>query len=206
MFAFIATWWFWIVFVEVIFVFAVLAYDKGTAATISLLVFGALLYWLGDVDFITFFKENPSYLVYGALIYFPVGALWSTFKWFMFVLDRKTHYKEFKREFLNDHKLNGLQVTVPMNQRSVDNNLITKEVLEHWKNFCRPRAHQMEIPQVREHKYNIMRWMGYWPFSMIWTLISDFVRRVSRAIYNAIRDMLQAISDRVFADMKEDLK
>jgi hypothetical protein len=199
---FIATWWFWIAVVELIFLFAVLAYDKGWAAGVSLPIFGVLLYWLGDVDFITFFKENPSYLVYGALIYFPVGAAWATFKWFMLVSDKKTKYKESKADFLRRYNITDFNIS--MSEKSVNDGILDQKVLDAWKVTCRSYPYDLQIPQAREYKYHIMRWLGYWPFSVVWTVISDFVRRISKAIYNAIHGALQAISNKIFADVKGD--
>jgi uncharacterized membrane protein YgaE (UPF0421/DUF939 family) len=207
MIALITTFWFWLVVVEVIFLFAVLAHDKGTAASISLVIFAILLLVAG-VDYISFFKTNPSYLIYTALIYFPIGIMWAIFKWFMLVLDRKTEYKEFKAEFLKNLGLDGLLTTFPMTQESVNNGRMTQEHLDKWKRSLQSsysyRRGKNTIPQAREYKYDIMRWLGYWPFSLIWTLLSDFVKRVARAIYNIISGLLQDISDKIFADVKDD--
>jgi len=208
MFLLITTWWFWIVFVEVVCLFGLLAYDRGTWASVSLVAFGAALYFLGDVDFITYFKENPKQLVYGAAVYFPIGALWSIFKWFMLVLDKKTEYKEHKLAWLSSHGLSTLPATVPMNQDSIDKGLFDEKILKNWKDRHKPYGMYRDdgnIPQVRNYKYDILRWVGYWPFNVVWTLISDFVKRISKAIYNMIQGWLQAISNRMFADVKSDL-
>jgi len=197
------TWWFWLVVVETVLLFTFLAYDKGTAATISLVAFMAGLYWLGGVDFITYAKDYPIRIFYGALIYFPVGIIWAIFKWFMLVLDKKDTYKDFKIDFLKRHRL-PLRVGTPMNQDSVDAGLITKETLEEWKGFR--QSHHIRIPQVGDHKYRILRWLGYWPVNMVWTLISDFLKRISKWIFNLIRGILQSISDWTFKDLKADLE
>ena len=91
-----------------------------------------------------------------------------------------------------------------MTQDSVDSMLFTQEVLDAWKGHSGSFARRHAIPQARKHKYDIMRWLGYWPFSMIWTLVSDFVKRVARAIYNMIHGILQSISNKIFADVKQD--
>lgn len=53
-------------------------------------------------------------------------------------------------------------------------------------------------PQVSEHKNLIIGWMIYWPFSALWTLINDPVKRAFTWIYYRISNRLQQISDRLF--------
>jgi hypothetical protein len=61
-------------------------------------------------------------------------------------------------------------------------------------------------PQVREHKSDIMLWMTYWPFSCVWTLINDPIRKIFRTIYANIAKSLQSISDRMFKGAIADLE
>lgn len=51
--------------------------------------------------------------------------------------------------------------------------------------------------KVRDHKARLMRWMGYWPFTFLWSLLHDPVEFV----YNLISGGLQRISDRAFANV-----
>jgi hypothetical protein len=208
----LATWWFWLVLVEIVFVFAVLSYEKTWAANLSLLVFLGLLYWPGGVNVFGYIIDNPWNTTLMALAYFPIGAGWATLKWFLFVLDQKNEYKEFKGKFFETNGLKGLKTTTPMNQTSVDSGLFTEELLEKWEEYLHNRYTPYRkndlssIPQARNHKYRILEWIGYWPFSVIHTLLSDFVKRISRAIYNMIQGWFQAISNKIYADMKADFE
>ncbi len=56
--------------------------------------------------------------------------------------------------------------------------------------------------QISENKSRYMMWMVYWPFSMIWTLIDDPVRRIFTWIYNSVAGSLQRSSNKVFEDLK----
>jgi hypothetical protein len=60
------------------------------------------------------------------------------------------------------------------------------------------------IPQVKEYKSNIMTWMTYWPFSMIWTLINDPIKRAFREIYEKISKFMQGMSDRIFKPLVDE--
>lgn len=57
-------------------------------------------------------------------------------------------------------------------------------------------------PLVRDNKSRIMTWMCFWPYSFIWTMINDPVRRVFKAIYNQIRAGLQKIADSAFEGLE----
>jgi hypothetical protein len=66
------------------------------------------------------------------------------------------------------------------------------------------RDRYWNVPQVGEHKSRIITWMAYWPFSMIWTLINDPIKRAFREIYNHISNFMQSISNRVFKSLVDE--
>ena len=62
------------------------------------------------------------------------------------------------------------------------------------------------VPKAHDHKGDILMWMTYWPFSSLWTLINDPIRKIFRTIYTNIASSLQAISDRMFKTATADLE
>jgi hypothetical protein len=54
-------------------------------------------------------------------------------------------------------------------------------------------------PQVHEMRGRIVRWMAFWPVSLIETAISDFLRELFMQLYNQIAGLLQRIADRAWA-------
>lgn len=71
--------------------------------------------------------------------------------------------------------------------------------LKHSSNYIR-------IPKASEHKGAIISWMCYWPFSGIWTLINDPVKRFFKWVYSRFENVYQKMSDKMFADIKDQLK
>lgn len=72
------------------------------------------------------------------------------------------------------------------------------KVLEKVKNRILPQRETIRAPEAVDHKERIITWMAYWPFSMLWTLINDPVRRAFEWIYRRIGKFMQDISDKIF--------
>lgn len=53
------------------------------------------------------------------------------------------------------------------------------------------------------HKSRITHWGIYWPFSALWTLINNPMRRLFNYIHYSIEGLLQGISDRVMKSVSD---
>jgi hypothetical protein len=60
-------------------------------------------------------------------------------------------------------------------------------------------------PDPRHHKGQILMWMTYWPWSFVWTMINDPIKKAFKAIYYRIVDSLKSISESSFKDAEADL-
>lgn len=218
---FLATWWFWLVAIETTIIFWSLAYDRGDCASLSLIVFLTILYLIpGGATFYNWVSANPSMLLWIALVYFPLGAVWGVCKWLLYVYDKLDEYKAVLAGF-ETHYENKVETArkdladaitigkVPGDLDDIDNLFILPDrelVLQEYlkKEFGLKWAIKYP-PQIGEHKADYIRWAGYWPFSIIYTFCSDFVRRIARVIYNAISERMQRMSEWVFAKAKVEL-
>jgi len=59
-------------------------------------------------------------------------------------------------------------------------------------------------PLASDYKSRIIGWMTFWPWSMVWFVINDPVRRAFKAIYEILQEAYQGISDRAFASIKDE--
>ncbi len=75
--------------------------------------------------------------------------------------------------------------------------------LKNRDTYCVCRQATCDAPKVSDYQYVIIRWMTYWPFSMVWTLINDPVRRIFNRIYCLVQKQMQSLSDRMFAPYAE---
>jgi len=197
---------FWgIVVVLTILLFVFIEYNQGGWATISLLAVLGILQWWAKVDIIGAVRQEPLLAVAGVAAYLIAGTLWAFVKWWFYVRAERRKYDEFKAEWLkaSDLPLDG----VPHTSMLLPDGTWSEKMKE---SFARAVASQWDprievYPQVAQHKQQIYLWLCYFPWSLIWTLIDDPVRRAFKWIYGEIRQALQRISDDAWADTKNDM-
>lgn len=195
------TVWFWgLVVLELILLCLFVEYEHGIGATISLAVFATILYFLGQVDFITYIKDHPFHIMGMLGLFFFIGTMWGIGKWWMFVRDRLEEYEEYKVEWLEKKGRKGLKI-VPDDLKAE-----WKRELDGQYRGYNDKRHKITgtAPSVRDYKAKIMRWMAFWPISMIWSVINDFVKRVFKAIYYQISASMQRISDHLYKSTTAD--
>jgi hypothetical protein len=57
---------------------------------------------------------------------------------------------------------------------------------------------------VKYNKERILSWMTYWPFSAVWTLINDPIKKTFQKIFKSLESKFQKISDSVFPIQKQE--
>jgi hypothetical protein len=190
------SFWFWaLVAAEIVLLFTFVEFENGVGATISLVVFAGCLQWLGNVDIIRYVLEHPIYAAGGLLAYFSLGAVWACIKWWIYCHNLLEEYNDAKHEWLRD-------------KGATDTSVVPEDWRREWSDYVYrnfPKLRKLP-PIVREHKARIMRWMALWVISMVWSLINDFLKGIWKAIYRNIAMSLQAIADKVFAHMRDELQ
>jgi len=183
-----STMWFWILFLELCVLMACVHYETGIGATVSVVASALCLWWLAEVPIFSYIRENPLQLLSYMGVYALVGTIWATGKWVLHLYDRRTEVRGWKRDFMDKNNIKDFKK-------------MTADQKKEWKNGY---AGDKSAPLARRHKSKLLFWMSYWPASMLWTALDDFVTRFFKAIYNLITDRLQSISDKMFAEFKVD--
>ncbi len=178
---------FWILLlVEFILLLALVEYEKPELGFLSLLGVGILLKVFADVNLLFMVVEHPWHASLGALVYLVIGTAWSIFKWYFFVRNRREEYFKAKEDFQKD-----------LNQ--------DRKVEEWEKSYEKARFLNRKKtlePLPGENKSRILMWMAYWPWSAIWTLINDSIKKTYKFIYENISGVLTRISRSVFKDVE----
>ncbi len=189
---------FWI-FVSIIalVLFIVVANEKPGWATISVIATLLLLAWLGDFNLWTVITHNPLWAVALFFAYVALGVGWSFWKWWFFVTDKRDKFVELKAEYERAVKKRKEREEV--------------EVIEH--RYCynddthlnRLRC-EMELnkkPGARDNKARILTWTIWWPWSFIWTLVDDPLKKFFKYIYKKLQATYQKIADKIYAGVDE---
>lgn len=188
-FEFFILWgfWWWILFAGfVIADILFLEYDNGRGATFSLFVFAAAMFFLGDWNPFPWMIANPLWTVGVVLGYFVAGSIWSMVKWYFHCLNVRDDFKEFKDEFFTKHGITGEKIPMTLKKE--------------WEHDIIYTKFRKGVPlNFMDYKGTILTWMTHWPFSAVWTLLNDPIRRIFLSIYKHLGGILQSISNRCFA-------
>ncbi len=184
---------------EVILLFTFTENENGFGATMSLLLFGAALQWMGDVNIIGFIKDHPMHILAGFVAYLILGTLTGILKWRGLVRERTDQLNEAWAKFLTDQKLPADTKILP-----------SDDLKKAWSRIALENKHDKggnykleETPLVSRNKARIMRWMSLWPVVAIWWVIDDFVKGIFRTIYRNIANYLQEMANAMFAKHKQ---
>ena len=192
---------FWaLVAVELAVLCAFVECENGFGATVSLVVFACCLKFFGNVDIILFAKTQPVWLLIVIGLYFLLGVATAAFKWWLYCKDAFRAFCDVRDGWLKKKGVAPGSVLFPLKDEWTkylkDNHLFG------YDNF----GGSGDIPpQVRENKTRILRWMGFWPVVVLWSLFRDALVRAWNEIYAATSRWLQRISDKIFSGVRNDL-
>lgn len=178
---------FWIIATLSILVFFYdVSNDKNAYSVLplSVLITLAILKWSSFSAILSFIANNPVIIISGIGLYFVLGTLWATFKWYLYV---KKEANEIN-DFINSKASKEIAAD-EMSKRSYYG--ISKERLLET-NFM------AAAPQASKHKGKITSWIAFWVPSAIWSLINDPIRKIVNGIYDSIKGIFQNISNSIF--------
>jgi hypothetical protein len=181
----ITTWWFWISLIAIVTLMACEATESPILESLSIIIAGVLFYYVADINWIGYIKNNPLEFLMWFVAYFIVGTIWCISKWFFFCLKMRNKFRRVKKSFFKEHGLKG--------------DVVPFTLKESWKHVIIYSSLECP-PKIGKHKRGIVSWIVYWPFSAIWTLIDDFIEQLAKTIYRAIHVFLQSISDKIFTN------
>jgi hypothetical protein len=193
-----AAFWLFVAVSLVFFLFFVEKEWPGCATFLVLAVLAALN-WGFKIPVFAAMWANPLIAIGGVLGFFAIGTVWAIVRWRVFLDTNKRRLRRKKAEFIRNKKLEIKAIDPIPEEHKVEYARFVKET--NW----REKAIAVN-PQIGEHKTSIYIWIAYWPFSMLWTVINDPVKRIVLTIYEGLAEWLQGMSDKVFADDKQDFE
>lgn len=186
-------------------------HEHSFGAFMGLLVSGLLLHFTGTVNMLEVLHNWQSLLMFiGG--YVVAGVLWAILKWRSYVLDwtdvQMDNLEKCKQQFITSMKSN--------NQVQFDSNEIPEkyaELFTIWSSGATPyNLHRLvsdlgvSLPtvshavtfkelEILNNMPRILVWCLYWPFSMLWTLIDNPLRKlVEFLVLRVLGGIFKAIS------------
>ena len=216
----IGTFWFWaILAVEFVLLILCTEYESPFWAGFSLLCVLAALQFMGNVPVIAWSTENPLKLGGCIAGYFVIGTFWGCIKWWFHVRGCRDKYIELREEWMAGLKgqiarlkrsggSESNHAEIAAYQEVLKEGCITDAAKKYWTDYITGshRSRNTLKPLVSRNKRRILLWMAWWPFSALWTIINDPVRKIFKTLYNSVKGWLQKISDYIYADIENELE
>lgn len=193
----VGTLLFWVlVFVVCVIITALVENEKGAWATVTAIATAILLNWAWKVPIIQSINEHKLAAVLWLLGYYALGVVWGFIKWTLFVHKMVGVYNEFKANFLKENKATELTPELAAK---------LKDKIDGGYGYSSSGI-KVAIPTASENKGRIIRWMTYWPFSIIGTLLNDVVRRLWHHIYQVLSTTYDRVAIRLWRNVTADME
>jgi len=199
--------------------------EKPVVGFFILAAFLIATHFFTDFNVIEFAKNNTKEIIFGLIVYLPIGLVWSYFRWYLKIKDAKRKLLDDKSSFYDISLKNARRAWVNSRARlsadEVGNDkgysnldsltiqrLSDKDLLKYVdsdnteinKSVDEDWAKHVKShrPFARNYKTSIVNWIAWWPFSMFWLLVDDFARWCGTQIYNIVGGSFQKMSDKEF--------
>lgn len=153
--------------------------------------------------------------------YFILGSLWSVVRWYILNSEVRNTYTSIRDKIIDREKITGafpfseadlmLVAGTPEFKEKEHLNRELRDLVScslPYRAFAngdvltRERIIEVVMPKADRMKSKVIRWIIYWPTSLIWMVINNPVYRIGNFIYQKVRGRLGRITERMFADLK----
>ena len=198
---FLGTWPFWVLAAIVFFVIVALEEnEKEYWAAAAIVVYLAAIWKFGGVNIIAAITgdwKRAGLILGGGIL---AGVAWGIVKVVVFIDAGKRFYRDKKEQFLREHEVQG---------KDVPDHLRKAWSEAYARSFSQSYGKSNRIARIPicigDHKRRIIRWMMFWPFSIFWTVLDDFVTKFWRRVFDFVRGFLQSLADRLTSKERSEL-
>jgi hypothetical protein len=182
---------FWLITALVVLILAAEVENDSTGwatTTLGLYALGVVLFTDGQV--MTWVNDNKINILWGAVVYLALAAVWALVKWRMFFLPKLFEkYDQARAAWLKTRGLKEMPADPRVRQEFMNGDV-------RYLNINHKRM-------ASNNKGRILGWMVYWPASLLGTFFGDFLSRVFSSIYDGISGLMQGMSDRMASRYSE---
>lgn len=205
-------------------VLSLIEYEFTITAALSILASLLLLQFFGDVKIFSHLFTNPWLIPVYIAVYAACGVLWSVVKWYLLVTEKDEENQEQTAQFLRqkgisetnvpDHlkyewyffmrnqtyseSYEGLMRSFLIAKGMRDRNSVPENLKDAFQQFLKEAYEAIPnpslAPQWRKYKNKIASWIVHWPWSLIWTLLDDPIKRFLRFVFRHLPKIYDTVS------------
>lgn len=195
----VGTFWFWALVIAVCIAMVILVeIEKAGFAFLVLLATLGIFQFASDFNVLEYVWHHPLNLFMGIVAYAIVGVLWSLvkFRWYMFI--KRERYDILKHNFMI------------LKDQPEGTAVIPDELKADWATYLTEkgpyydRFYYLRSTDVTENQGRIVSWIAYWPFSFIFTILNDPLRKIGNAIFQTLKSTYISIAKSAFKGVEDD--
>jgi len=196
------TFWYWgFTSIWAILVIVSLDRENGIALFLELAIYLVFLQWIADVNIARYCLDHPINALLWCLGYLVVGVVWSFVKWYLKVSEKAEELECEKIKFLEEKKRivkdRGFEIPKELNVNEITKKTkVPDKYADEWSSHVK-----YKLPKASESKALIAEWITYWPFSMVWAVLHDFIHRMIKRLVNAMQKAYDAITKRALRNI-----
>lgn len=210
-------WWVFLVLIILgIAIIVEVENEKPLKGLLWLCAMAIVVHFSGTVDIVNFFKGFPYYYIG---YYLLIGAAWCIVKWWFYTAEWARNQAELiqktRKEFLSKMSLDGDSIPAEHKsawelwriQKRTEDEFVWSGIYSRLKSPPSTETFSSETEiSVRENWNRLILWCMYWPFSMVWTLIDDPIKRICQFIVvNVIGGILEFVSKQAINKINKEL-
>lgn len=164
--------------------------EGGILAGVSILALFFLVWAFNRTHMSDWFQNHLVQFIAFAVGYIGVSPLWGFTKWYFFVRARKRRRDQRSADFLENFPDRIKRARDAREKELLENekeNSLKKELGKYY-----------ECPTARAHRYRIMRWMMFWPWSFVFTVLNI------RKIFSRMIDLMEKKLNKIAANIWEE--
>lgn len=182
--------WFWMIVVSIALVLMIeMDASAGWLTLVTILILATI--WFGFRPAVTYAVTHPLNVLKVVGIYFLGGVIWGPIKWAAFLHRISGKYNHHKALFLETKGVTELTPALANEFRG--------QLHVYYADI------PTTVPTAAAYKSDIVRWMTYWPFSIVGTMLHDVVAEIWNHLYLFMNKRYNAIANRLYGHIAVDM-
>ena len=169
-------------------------YDRPATglATFVLILTAVILQFFTRIKIITLILANPAAALLVFASYVTVGVVWSFIKWTTYLLDWREQNKDSLKRA--DERITSYEKSLQETTTALLKNEIEYKIRSEKESL------QNSVPTANKQKQRIITWTAYWPWSVLWTCVTDYLRRFFQRLYQLLESSYNTVQRRILSD------